>query len=311
MTTRPLDLLDLPALYRHRDEAICLDTARLLTRGAPLGAMGFLSYFNPARHLYAAVAEENENLLLGGISQSSGDDFARLLYLTPQANLTHPSLPALLEMLSAEAGLWGAFHVLAEVDEESPAIPALRRAGFSVYAWQRVWDLSEISSPEAVSSWQKIRPIQIPALQNLFHQIVPPLLHPIESLPRRAEGLICSENEKCYVGINQGARGLWLMPLIHPEASAVAEKLASLLAFLPQRRSRPVYLCVRSYQAWLESTLQDLGAKPGPRQAVMVKHLARKITMGEIRLVPELYKDVGKNGAIQPFLPYKIGKFRY
>ncbi|GAB4501002.1 MAG: hypothetical protein Fur0035_05430 [Anaerolineales bacterium] len=277
MTTRPLDLLDLPNLYRYRDEAISLDTARLMTRGSPLGAMGFLAYFNPARHLYSAITEENGNLLLGGVSQSADDDFARLLYLTPQANLTHPSLPALLENLSAEAGNWGAFHVLAEVEENSPALPALRRAGFSVYAWQRVWDLSEILPPENASGWQKIHPLQIPALQNLFHQIVPPLLHPLEALPRRAAGLICSEDEKCYIGVNSGARGLWLTPLIHPEASAVAEKLASLLAFLPERRKRPVYLCVRSYQAWLESALQDLGAQSGPRQAVMVKHLARLI----------------------------------
>jgi len=37
-----------------------------------------------------------------------------------------------------------------------------------------------------------------------------------------------------------------------------------------------VYLCVRSYQAWLEPVLEDLGAHAAAqRQAVMVKHLAR------------------------------------
>jgi len=68
-----------------------------------------------------------------------------------------------------------------------------------------------------------------------------------------------------------------LMPLIHPEATDVAEKLVNLLAHLPERRNRPVYLCVRSYQAWLESALEDLGGKPSERQAVMVKHLARVV----------------------------------
>ena len=38
-----------------------------------------------------------------------------------------------------------------------------------------------------------------------------------------------------------------------------------------------MYLCVRSYQTWLEPVLEDLGALAGPRQAVMVKHLARII----------------------------------
>jgi hypothetical protein len=32
---------------------------------------------------------------------------------------------------------------------------------------------------------------------------------------------------------------------------------------------------VRSYQAWLESILEDLGAQAGPRQAVMVRRLAK------------------------------------
>jgi hypothetical protein len=32
---------------------------------------------------------------------------------------------------------------------------------------------------------------------------------------------------------------------------------------------------VRSYQAWLESVLEDLGAEAGPRQAVMVKRLVK------------------------------------
>jgi hypothetical protein len=32
-------------------------------------------------------------------------------------------------------------------------------------------------------------------------------------------------------------------------------------------------MCVRSYQAWLEPILEDLGAQPGSRQAVMVRRL--------------------------------------
>jgi hypothetical protein len=34
---------------------------------------------------------------------------------------------------------------------------------------------------------------------------------------------------------------------------------------------------VRSYQAWLESALEDLGGKPSERQAVMMKHLAHLV----------------------------------
>ena len=72
MTPRPLDLLDLPTLYRYRAEAVSLDSARMLTRGNPLGAAGFMSYFNLARHLYTAVSQENGATMLGGVIQNNG-----------------------------------------------------------------------------------------------------------------------------------------------------------------------------------------------------------------------------------------------
>ena len=67
------------------------------------------------------------------------------------------------------------------------------------------------------------------------------------------------------------------MPLIHPEVADVSAKIVSLVNHLPDRRNRPVYLCVRSYQAWLEPALEDLSAHTGERQAVMVKHLTRLV----------------------------------
>jgi hypothetical protein len=114
-------------------------------------------------------------------------------------------------------------------------------------------------------------------VQSLYHQIVPPLLHPIESQPRTPIGWISNDGARCYVSVTHGAYGIVLTPLIHPEAAEVSLKLAALIRHLPDRRNRPVYVCVRSYQAWLEPVLADLGAQAGQRQAVMVKHLARMV----------------------------------
>lgn len=277
MPPRPLDLLDLPTLYRFRDSAVPLDTTRLLTRGNPLGAGGFLSYFNPARHLYTAISVEDGTTLLGGVIHTNGDLFARLVYLAPLSTLDHPSLPPLIEHLCAEAGGWGAFHVLAEVDESSEAFVALRKSGFSVYAWQRVWDVSHITPGGAPGVWVRAQAVNLPSVQSLYHQIVPPLLQPVESMPKHPAGLICAEGARCYVSLAHGLSGIVLTPLIHPEAQDVPLKLAALLNHLPDRHGRHVYLCVRSYQTWLEPVLADLGAKPSLRQAVMVKHLARQV----------------------------------
>ncbi len=290
MTVRPLELLDLPTLYRYRDGVISLDTARLLTRGNPLGAASFMAYFNPARHIYTAIADGNGQPMVGGITHIRGETYARLLYLAPMGHLDDPSLPGLVEMLTVEAGKWGAFHVVAEVDERSDAFRSLRLAGFSVYAWQRIWDLSSLVVPKGKSSsWRRAQSVDLPAMQSLHHQIVPTLLHPVEPPPKRTLGLVCFNDDiRGYVSLSYGASGIVLTPVIHPEVNNPAEKILGLLNHLPDRRGRPVYLCVRSYQAWLEPVLDDLGALAGVRQAVMVKHLARAV------------KDEQSVAAVQP-----------
>ena len=277
MPIRSLALLDLPFLYGFREEAIGLDTARTLTRGNPLGAVGLFAYVNPARHIYSAIANSENETVFGGVIHTREETFAKLLYLAPASRLEHPELPDLIESLSAQAGEWGAFHVLAEVDETSDAFVPLRRAGFSVYAWQRMWDVSEIAESNSGLAWTRVRSVHLPAIQSLYHQIVPPLLHPVEPQPRNAVGWMCNEGAKCYVSVMYGVYGIVLTPLIHPEATNVSAKLTALIGNLPDRRNRPVYVCVRSYQAWLEPVLADLGARSGPRQAVMVKHLARMV----------------------------------
>ncbi|MCQ3936805.1 MAG: hypothetical protein DPW18_07125 [Chloroflexi bacterium] len=278
MTIRPLDLLDLPTIARYRNDILTLDSARALTRGHPLGAMGLLAYINPARHLYAAIRNTDGSPILGGVIHTRGETFAKLLYLAPSSNLNSPHLPALIEHLAAQAGTWQAAHVIAEVEETSNVFPALRMAGFSVYAWQRVWDVSLLEKTEAGtgSGWRRIHSADLPAAQSLHYQIVPQLLHPVEPAPKRPQGYIHTE-ARCFANVTHGVYGIMLTPLMLPDESDVSGKIVSLVASLPDRNRRPVYLNVRSYQAWLEPALADLGAKASARQAVMVKHLARLV----------------------------------
>lgn len=292
MPIRSLDLLDIPVVTRYRNEVIMLDSARALTRGHPLGAVGLLAYVNPARHLYAAISNGSEVTLLGGIIHTRGESFAKLLYLAPSPNLQSPELVPLIEHLVMQAGEWKAFHVLAEVDESSDIFPSLRTAGFAVYAWQRVWDVSAVAS--SAGTWRRVKSVDLPAIQSLHYQIVPQLMQPVEPAPRQVSGYICSENMKCYASVTSGMYGIVLTPLIHPDEDNVSQKIATLVSSLPDRRGRKVYLCVRSYQTWLEPVLEDLGAQAAPRQALMVKHLARLIQDGQVA------RSVPPNVTIQP-----------
>jgi hypothetical protein len=301
MTVRSLDLLDLPFLSRYRQDVLSLDSAGLLTRGNPLGASAMLSYLNPHRNIYTAVASENDDTLMGQIILKADETSARLAFLAPAGNVNGLTSP-LLDHMAAKAGDWGAFHLLAEVDEDAPAFKSLRQAGFAMYAWQRVWKLPRLDAPDRDNSWCAAEETDWPAIQSLHGQIVPALLHPVENLPRQASGLVCrgpsaslrsaQGDLQAYVAVDSGTQGVWLQPLVPPDSTCVQEQLTGLVSAVASGNNRPVYVCVRSYQAWLESALADLGAEPGPRQAVMVRRLVK--TIKETQVVPAMEKALAK-----------------
>lgn len=278
MPVRSLDLLDLPSLARYRRDVLPLDSARTLTRGNPLGAAALLSYLNPRRHIYTAIRTDGAVSFMGQVAQQYGKTFARLSFLAPSAALDGGET-ALLDHLTAQAGEWGALHLLAEVDEQSIVFKSLRKSGFSMYAWQRVWRLTDALANEGRGMWQMPSSTDMFAVQSLYSQIVPALIQPVEPMPRQPSGLVCRTESglQAYAALTCGPAGIFVQPFILPDAGCVPESLAALLREIPDRRGRPVYVCVRSYQAWLESALEGLGAEAGPRQAVMVKHLAAVI----------------------------------
>jgi hypothetical protein len=281
MNVRSLDVLDLPTLSRYRRDMLGLDSARILTRGNPLGAVAMLSYLDPRRHIYTAVANENGSSLMGQVTLHEEETSARMTFLAPEEALNGLTLP-LLEHLVTQVGDWGAFHLLAEVDEDSAAFRLLRQAGFAMYAWQRIWKLPPSDPVGKKNPWRQASGTDWPAVQSLYGQIVPALLHPVEDLPKQVMGLVCSEgNLQAYVAVNSGPKGIWIQPIIPPDSDCASEQLAALSYAMSDRRGRDIYVCVRSYQAWLESVLEDLGAQPGPRQAVMVRRLAKSLKVEE------------------------------
>jgi hypothetical protein len=93
-----------------------------------------------------------------------------------------------------------------------------------------------------------------------------------------------------YVDVHSGPYGIYLLPVLHPAISDPEGLLLELLAHLPGRLNRPLYLAVRSYQAGLEYPLEKLGCQPGQRSVLMVKHLAlaqRALVYNERHIVGE------------------------
>ena len=77
-----------------------------------------------------------------------------------------------------------------------------------------------------------------------------------------------------YAEVIHGREGLWVQPFIHPETQNVPGLLMELLNTICKKCNTTIYICVRSYQAWIESALEELPVLASPRQALMVRHLA-------------------------------------
>jgi hypothetical protein len=280
MSVRPFDWRDIPALHRFRHQSTYLNSALVLTRGPMLMPGALLSYLAPGMGIFTSVGCcENgaKHTLIGQAIQVNGGQCAHLTFFTPSWSLDTPALSDVLDHLALTAGEHGAFRLLADVDEHTYAFEALRRSSFAIYSRQRIWQLTaEPAGEETDCSWSVATAKDVIPIRSLYNNVVPGLVQQVEpfstQIPR---GMLFRQDGEllAYVELRYGNRGIWAHPIVHPDVTDVTGWFVQLFQSLPFRRSRPVYICMRSYQSWLEPAIEDLGAEAGPRQAVMVKHL--------------------------------------
>ena len=256
------------------------DSAQALTHGSPIGPLAMLARLHPSIETFTAICPPNNGhpAIIGQMQFASGERSAHLTYLMPNDALGSENLTFLLETMASQAGSWGALHLLAEIDETSSALDRMRHSGFSVYAWQRIWQFkTPLENHKAESNlWQPATSIDEIPIRNLYQLLVPPLVQSAEPLnSRRLQGWVYRQDQEimAYVEGIYGPHGIYLHPLIHPALENVSQVVAGLLARQPGLLNRAVYMPIRSYQAWLETVVRDLECQVGPRQALMVKHL--------------------------------------
>lgn len=281
MHTRPFDWRDLPQLHKYRNETLYLNSALLLTRG-PLQTLGaMVSSVVPSLGVFTSVYEPEDapgRPVIGQVLHDAGAAFAYLSFLAPAADLGTQPLPALIEHLLGQIAGRGVLRVLAELDEHSPAVEGLRRAGFAVYTRQRIWRLAQSGNGGRVpAGWRSANEADAFAARTLYASLVPGLVQQVENTSLESpKGLVYyREGElRAYVELRYGLMGIWARPYVHPDYEAATADLIRLLQNLPSRHIRPVYVAVSSYQSWLDGVLEDLGAKSSQRQVFMAKHLA-------------------------------------
>ncbi len=282
MNIRPFGLRDIPLLYGYRSRGLFLDSTRVLIHGPVMVTMGaMISFIGPSLRIFTYRSENDSQPgkpLLAQVAYSLGATYARLSFLAPEEALEQPELTALSEYLAQQMGQLGVFHILADVDESSQAFPLLHHAGFAIYARQRIWRLDgEPAGEPNTAPWKASRTHDAIAVRSLYCNVVPGIVQQVEPLPKKGlKGVVYYQDGElfAYVELKYGRHGIWVQPFVHPDAQGFEQHLVHLLYDLPGRHNRPLYICVRSYQSWLESAVDAMGGQPGPQQAVLVRHLA-------------------------------------
>lgn len=283
---RPFSWRDLTLLHRVQDVGLCLDSQLACTHGHRALQNALLGGLIPRRSTYTLVASptlSTDSPAVGQVRHFADQPCARLTFIGPTETFAQPLCAQLLDALSQSAGEGGAHHLLAEVDEISPAFERLRQAGFAIYARQRIWRFTD-SVPESLTpsptAWRVGVSSDMITIQSLYHNLVPALVQQVEPpLARNSRGLVHWDQGELlgYLDIDRGSQGTWVQPYFHPAAERVSDLLAYFLNQYAHYKRRPLYVCVRSYQGGFSEALKQLGFEPYCDQAVLVKRLAAPV----------------------------------
>lgn len=283
---RAADWRDLGLIHRVRNDGLCLDSQLAYTRGPNTLQTVILDLFTPGRSAYTLVSrasQKDEPDALGQIIHRVGDPHARLSFLGPEEAFPTSNGIRLLDELGKAAGQRGAHHLIAEVDETNPIFESLRKAGFAIYARQRIWHQSEIPAAGRTTqnaAWRSVKSSDELSLSQLYLNIVPALVQQVEQPPSLDRGDLAHSLEGDllgYLDIERGPKGVWVHPYLHPAAENLDELLSGFLETYSDSRGRPLYFAVRSYEGWVGHGLERLGFNVCSDQAVMVKRLAALI----------------------------------
>lgn len=290
---RAFDWRDVGVLKAVAAQGVCLDAETGLTQGAhPLQA-ALLAYLMPMAgppptYIWRGnghPAARGCPPVVGQLRHKAGDDFARVLYMAPAAEVAGHGWQPVLERLAVEAGERRAQNLLAEVNEKSTEYNALREAGFAIYARQSLWRLDPAAGPAT-----RVEPAALRAatradaigVQTLYANVVPRLVQQVEPGPQHVERgyvLVDAGELIAFLDVRRGPQGIWVEPVLHPEAYDQSEAVvAACLQLVQGRKEKPLYVCVRRYQHWLQDVMAQAGFEALGAQAVMVKRLAVRLS---------------------------------
>jgi len=307
---RSFTLRDIPLVHRLGDQGTLFHTRSALTQEVwPLREALVNMFIGGQYPTYIWKDDNGSAVGFAQLHQGTDEATAHILCLGSAFTVTNAEEQddesvntenlwiAFLEALIKKAGGRGIHNLIAEVDELGDELPVMRHAGFAVYTRQDIWQLEKLPS-----RW--VSPLSLRQATSedewdislLYRNVVPRLIQLVEPPPNgemlnnvwvmHEEGELSSA-----VVFTKGKTGTWIRVFVHPNSNARSEDIfRAAVSVFPPDEDRPFYVCVRRYQSWLQSGLQEIGFEKTGSQAMMVRHTVHHTK----RMVPSLSKEVRK-----------------
>lgn len=296
--TRVVSLVDIPFVRRISEGAVVLDSEMEYTRKlhGPSG-MIFSGMLMPQRNLHTVVARSEEQQVVGQFRTRSSAQNAHIVYVAPHPGNEDSTWLHVLDAMAREAGKQNAYALIGEVEEGSPLFETMRTAGFAVYTRQQIWrrlpgDYPCLEPPVAL---REIASADEPGIQNLIAHTTPRLLQQVTPPIDSYDGWIYQpvDRVEAYIAVTRGKNGVYMMPYINPDIMAQAPAIIhEAVNRLTKAGRLPVYVRVRRHQDWMTTALEALQFEPGPRQAVMVRHLTAMVRQPRYKLARQGMKMI-------------------
>ena len=215
----------------------------------------------------------------------------------------------LLAECAQQIGARGGQRLFAQVSSGNGVEEVFRQAGFSSYAREDVYRLTDWPGNLSKSDWLRHQRARDGwTLLRLYAQFTP---RPVQI----AEGMLSPEGQGGKMGdwwdqssgsghileaenelvgavrVRRGSAAYWLRFWLHPQAQEQGETLVrGALSLLWAAPHRPIYCSVRDYESGLRNDLEAAGFKYLLTRSLLVKHTTVRAKEPLIKLMPALEK---------------------
>jgi hypothetical protein len=288
---RQFQFRDTGLVRRLGEQGVLLDAeAALTTNPHPLRRALIGRFVGGHYSTFVWGSEEKRARAFAQLRREEGSTSAHVVFLGAEGSLGRKDDPdideevwlPLLEQLVVETGRCGVHNLVAEASETGPELPVLRRSGFAVYTRQDIWIADQIMEDEKADVLRPHEALDDWDIQVLYANIVPGLIQSVEPSPPLDHGQnwVLREKEElaAFVHVRKGTVASWMRLLIHPNAQTMpSDVIRAALSVAEPTPQRPVYCCLRRYQSWLQTPLENAGFRQWGSQAVLVKHIVQHV----------------------------------